>query len=286
MVLVSRDLAPFGHGGIAVYVTALARLLSTVADVTVLTSDVHEAAAVSCKRGENPSEFPPGVELQFVPEPVGEFAATNYRRAHEWSGRVWEALRDLCGERRVDLIEFPDWGGEGCVTLQARRTHDEALRESLVCVRARSTVEMNAALNGYVADDIEALRLFDLERFSLRYADKLLWAGGDILGSYERFYGQGALASSQCVRHPPPAGTRDVSVSDPARADGPLRLLYLGRLERRKGVERLLGAMREVETDELELTIVGDDTDTAPLGVSMHELSAMQAARDSQRLVL
>ena len=282
VVLVSRDVAPFGHGGIAVYVTALARVLSAVADVTVVTSDTYEESAAGCKRGHGPSEFPPGVELRFVPEPIGECAVTPYRRAHEWSVRVWETVRALCRERQVDLIEFPDWGGEGCVTLQARRTHDKALSNSIVCVRAHSTVEMNAALNGHVSNEIEALRMFDLERYSLRYADTLLWAGGDILGSYERFYGRETLAQARRIRHPAPAGTADVRAALCNRGDGPLRLLYLGRLERRKGLERLLRAMREVENDELELTIVGDDTDTGPLGVSMHELSAMQVAGDGR----
>ncbi|MGI9657884.1 MAG: glycosyltransferase [Gaiellaceae bacterium] len=257
-------------------------MLSGLGDVTVLTSDVHREAAMACPRGAGAGAFPEGVELRFVEEPSCELASTEYRRAHEWSARVREALRDLCSERQVDLIEFPDWGGEGCVTLQARRTQHDVLRRTQVCVRAHSTVEMNAALNGYLPCDIESVRLFDLERFSLRYADTVLWAGGDILFSYERFYGKNAIGPAGRIRHPAPAGIADAGGVESARGDGRLRLLYLGRLERRKGIERLIRAMREVESDQLELMIVGADTSTGPLGVSMRELLALQAAGDER----
>ena len=52
-------------------------------------------------------------------------------------------------------------------------------------------------------------------------------------------------------------------------ADGPLRLLYMGRLERRKGVEELVRAVLAQDTGTVELTLAGGDTGTGPGGGSM-----------------
>lgn len=98
------------------YVTVLAELLTSLGEVTIVTSDAHRVAAMSCPRGSGPDEFPFGVDLRFVEEPGEELASTGYRRAHEWSARVCAELRRLCSESHVDVIESPDWGGEVCVT--------------------------------------------------------------------------------------------------------------------------------------------------------------------------
>jgi glycogen(starch) synthase len=43
----------------------------------------------------------------------------------------------------------------------------------------------------------------------------------------------------------------------------------MGRLERRKGLTALVAALRSLERDDWRLTILGGDTDTGPLGVSV-----------------
>jgi hypothetical protein len=62
--------------------------------------------------------------------------------------------------------------------------------------------------------------------------------------------------------------------------DGALRLIYIGRLERRKGVADLVKAMSLIRGADVKLTMVGGDTDTAPLGTSMRDnLEQMSPAR-------
>ena len=149
-----------------------------------------------------------------------------------------------------------------------------------MCVRAHSTLEMTAVLNGFLSNEIEERRHFDLERYALRYADTLLWADGEILQSYERFYGPDGLAPATRVRPPAPRGIEAAPIVS-ERAAGPLRLLYLGRLERRKGVHSLIRALRETQAD-VELTIVGGDTQTTPLGTSMLDVASLEAAGDGR----
>ena len=66
-----------------------------------------------------------------------------------------------------------------------------------------------------------------------------------------------------------------------ARAEtGALRLLYLGRLERRKGVQNLVRAITGLEGPNVHLTLLGGDTGTAPLGGSVRTQLELMAAGD------
>ena len=58
-----------------------------------------------------------------------------------------------------------------------------------------------------------------------------------------------------------------------------LRLLYVGRLERRKGVLDLARAISGIAGDGVRLTMVGGDTETAPLGQSMRAMLELDDRR-------
>jgi hypothetical protein len=140
---------------------------------------------------------------------------------------------------------------------------------------------MCAALNEEPPNEAsEVLR--GIERFALRFADVLLWPGGNSLDRYRGFYGEDGLAHA--VRCPLPSGD-DLLPPAEARgpsAEGPLRLLYLNRLERRKGIEELITAFRAVPDPHLRLTVVGRDTPTGPAGSSMRAHSHALAAGDDR----
>ena len=187
VALVSREVAPFGGGGIGRYVSALAALLADEFEVTIFTTSRHRAAHDAARR-DQPASLPPA-KLVFVREPRPWDARASFSRLHAWSSRVHEALLGEYGGRGPDLVEFGDFLGEGCVTVQAKRTGSPALRQTMVCVRIHGSAEVYDVLDGFLPGDRERSFTHELERYSLRYADSLLWAGGDILGSYERFYG-------------------------------------------------------------------------------------------------
>ncbi|HEX6391139.1 MAG TPA: glycosyltransferase, partial [Solirubrobacteraceae bacterium] len=263
IVLSSRELFPFGGGGIGTYVAETAQLLAPVADVTVVTASWHEDRYRELAAQGDPRVAYGGAEVAFVavPEPAdyGGFHA----HMHLYGQRVLARVRELFGARGPELIELPDYLGEGFVATQAARAGDPFLASTVVVLRLHTTAEMIEVLNGHLPQELEGRISRDLERRALRDADVLLEAGGDILGTYARFY-DGELAPARRVRHPMPwPGVL------PARptGDGPLRLLYVGRCERRKGVQDLLDALTSLPGD-WQLTVLGDDTPTAPLGGS------------------
>src|ERR1039458_3500467 len=119
---------------------------------------------------------------------------------HGDSGRVLECLREVYGDTGPELIEFADYLGEGFVTLQAAWALDPFLRDTRICVRTHTTAEIGEVLNGFWKPDLGSRVVHELERFSLARADRVIWQGGDVWGTYERFYGRDALAAGGGVR--------------------------------------------------------------------------------------
>jgi glycogen(starch) synthase len=281
VALVSREVYPLAGGGIAQYVSATARLLARVADVTVLSTDRDEPAYRELRAAGD--ERLPGerVRFAFAPEPSEVQAVGFYHVAHCYGARVLERLRELYPDGGPDLIEFCDYIGEGFVTLQAAATLDPFLRRTRIAVRLHTSGELCEVLNGYLPPELGAAAVHELERGCLARADRVLYAGGDILGAYERFYGPGSLAPAVRVRHPFAGATADPA--DDAGFDAgerPLALLYAGRLERRKGVAELIAAATASERHDFRLTLIGADTSTGPLGTSVRGALELAIAED------
>jgi glycosyltransferase involved in cell wall biosynthesis len=282
VALVSRELFPFGGGGIGEYISACARILSQVAEVTIFTTSAHEEAFQRLRVSGDPRIVPSNVQMVFVPEADQEDVGGYYSVLHLYSSRILDSLREHYGNHGPDLVEFSDYLGEGAVTVQARRSGDPMLRRSLVTVRLHTSAEVCAVLDGHVDEDFQARTACELERLAMRDADFLVWPGGDTLSFYHRFYGHENLARGWRIFNPVMQHGDEWFSEPTADPDAPLRLLYLGRLERRKGVHNLVRAVNYVDSEHLRVDILGGDTNTAPLGLSMSAQLQMMAAGDSR----
>src|SRR5215217_2797134 len=199
IALVSRELHPVGGGGIGVQVAGFASALTDLGDVVILTrSGLEDGYRELRARGQLP--WADNVQVEFVPEPSDGEYGSYYNFMHLYSSRVVDRLRELYPEGGPDVIEFPDFLGEGMVTVQERRAYARFLRNTQVHVRLHTTAEMCSVLDGYVDQGFEARQLITAERHALREADRILWPGGDVLGTYRRFYGAAELAPASRVR--------------------------------------------------------------------------------------
>ncbi|MFL5825734.1 MAG: glycosyltransferase [Thermoleophilaceae bacterium] len=270
-VLVSREVWPFvTGGGIGRTVHATASLLSSVGDVTVLTREAFRAEYERMAADGDP-RVPAGVRFEFIRDPSGWDLGPFWSFLHCWSALVYERLCELYPGGGPDVVEFGDYGGEGFVTIQARRSGHPSMLRTQALVRLHASLEIVHALNGLVDRSIETRTAYTLERGSIAFADRLLTPGGDVLETYRRFYGAENVAPGVAVPHVLEGDDDDDATLAPPPGDGPTRLLFVGRLERRKGVDNLVQAVRELGRDDWELTLVGGDTDTAPDGGSMRE---------------
>ena len=278
IAFVSREVFPFDSAGLGNYVTFTAAALAEAAEVTIITTDTHEARYHELLAAAD-ARLPGGVRFEFVSEPSLEDAAGWYGPLHLWSARAYEALVRLYPDGGPDLAEFPDYLGEGCVTAQAKQTLDRRLRNTLVCIRAYTTAEMCAVLDGHLPDDRETRHVSEIERFALRHSDCFLWPGGGVLDAYRAFYGEAGVCAPVQIPHTVSPGA---DPSAPPDLGGPLRFLYVGRLERRKGVQNLIRAATSIPGENWSLTVVGGDTPTAPLGRSMRAQLELMIAGDSR----
>jgi glycosyltransferase involved in cell wall biosynthesis len=222
------------------------------------------------------------VELISVPMPESPPETGYHGIAHLWSTRVYRALRGLLDRDAPDLIQFSDYCGEAAVSIQARRTGDPLFARTPICLFLDSAIEMIDVLNNCIPDEVDQRATYALEQYSLRFADQLNYTGSAVIETYKSFYGADQLAPAtefpaffSWPGEPP-------SESVPSE-DAPLRLLYGGRLERRKGVVDMVRAFAFHPADNWTLTICGGDTPTASLGASM--LGVLEdAARGDSRI--
>jgi glycosyltransferase involved in cell wall biosynthesis len=272
LCLISSEHDP--HGGLGGSVRQLARVLARENEVTV----VHAFASAA---SEASPDDPPGLrhvvaDLSCLP-PIA-FSCDDHAR----SAAVMAAIEGAYGDTPPDYLEAPDYRGHGLVPLQARNGGHRSLRGCTIAVRLVGSAEAICMHDGTWRDPANRI-LFDFEREVLRLADLVVWPGGDVLALYQRFLGS-ALPSAERVRLPleQPAGPPD---PHPRATGEPLRVLFAGRLQRVKGVLELVEACSRL-AGEWRLTMIGGDTDTAPLGRSMRDTIETMCAGDSRLSLL
>lgn len=254
---VSPEHSPWG--GIGHSLRNLAGVLASRHEVTL----IHSGAGPD----ENAPEPAPGVREVFA-DPTGKLATIDFAcEDHRRSAAVLEAIeRAYEGSEGPHYLEVCDYRGHGLVPLQARRAGHPLLRDTLAGVRLAGAVELVSLHDGTAGRETRLVS--DLEREQFRLADRVLWRGGDTLDLYRRHYSD--LEFPEAVRIRPPLEVpANASTPPPGLAGRPLKLLYVGRLQRFKGAIDLVEACMGLPLDEWELTMLGADTATAPLGQSV-----------------
>src|SRR6266540_339213 len=94
IAFVSREVYPFGGGGLGRFVTWAAEALSELAEVTILTTSAHERRFGELRAAGDP-RLPAGVRFEFVPDVGSGDAGGFYGPFHAWSAAAFEALCEL-----------------------------------------------------------------------------------------------------------------------------------------------------------------------------------------------
>lgn len=269
LCLISSDHPPIG--GLGYSVLRLARTLAREHEVTVINTDERVAP-------ERRSDDPPTLRMVTVdtsPLKSVVFSCEDHRR----SAAALYAIEEVYGDEPPDYLEAPDYRGHGLVPLQAKRAGHRSLRGCTVAVRLRGMAEPICLYDGVWARHENKI-LFDIERETLRLADLIVFPGGEVPALTERHLGMSLPRPTERLRLPleqPPEPPR------PERRDSgqSLDILYVGRLQRVKGVLELVETCMELDAD-WRLTMIGGDTPTAHLGWSMRETIETTCAGDGR----
>jgi glycosyltransferase involved in cell wall biosynthesis len=255
---VTYELAPITPGGCGSYVTRIIPHLAGHCRVVLLAAmPAHEVAEYR-RRGLHDPHGTGENEVLCLDElvPTGSLDTANVFLRN--TQRFADALQLLSRERRIDLVEMPEYAGIAYATLKLRRQHGRLLDLRLL-VRAHGSLELIDHHEGYGDYALERRLVYAMERYVLRHAESLAMATRATLADYDRFYGLGRDA---LVCPPPPDG-RAAPPAD-AAPDAAPAVLFVGKLQAVKGADVFVrAAVRWLERGapaDARLWLAGSDT--------------------------
>ena len=231
---------------------------------------VHELATGLGQMGHEVHVLTAGTDLDRIDFEEGVWVHRMVPRIHPLPEGIdvppglWNYAATLCDEalrihahRPLDLVQAPNWSTEGiAVLLDGRLPLVVGLYTPLATIAAIDEPIAQALRSG----DPEIVSLIELERFTYQKAPHFLACGPAIVGEIEAAYGV-TLGEDRCgfVPH----GLSDLSGAvKPTPWPGRVNVLFVGRLEDRKGIDTLLAAVPDLvrRHPKVGFTIVGEDS--------------------------
>jgi glycosyltransferase involved in cell wall biosynthesis len=252
IVLISRDYPPHHGGGIATFVHALAHALQALGHrIHVIcrsaegVAGIHDEAGVMVHRIVEQSQARwREVQDCVIPQNVWRWSACAYR-----------AVEQIAANEAIDLVEAPIWGCEGIAFLLRRRW---PLVTSLHTT-LHTWMESNPRkANSWFWQHRHGRPMLALERRLMSQADAIRANSQAILKEIEAHYGFAFdRAATRIIPHGLPASTPPAA---PQHPDGSVELLFVGRLEQRKGIVELLQALPDLlqRWPQLKARLIGD----------------------------
>ena len=115
IIYVCREISPFTGGGIGTYIGNVVKgMVRSGHSVTVVTDFMGNAP-------ENPNTLFPGVRF-IIPIVYDAKRLSDFMSEHQaYASRVYETLLKLAAEEHIDIVEFPEFRGEGFLCIRAKR---------------------------------------------------------------------------------------------------------------------------------------------------------------------
>lgn len=275
--VVSHELAPFYGAGISVHANQLARALRDVGCAVHVVTGLHPDL-----RSRDVPELR-GIHIHSVNVDHARAAIADEKPtiAPTWNDiyarAVAEALELLTMEAPFDLIEYPEFGGEGALIGMWRASG--RIRARTLVVRLHTPLQMCMELNHEQPLPRVHIPVFRLELQSILLADAVVSPSIALLDLVrQRFGSSPRWPRVERVIPNPFNGDSFISTRQTHRVFEHPTVLYVGRLEWRKGVDTLIRAWSRVaiHRKSAKLLIIGADTQTAPTSGTRFHSSSMR----------
>lgn len=254
---VARECSPYTGGGIGTYIRNVAIAMRWAGHEVTLVSDLLDSGLEEEARADFAKE---GINFVF-PRKV---SITGYHHFyHEYADRVYHTLCDLHQEKPFDVIEFPEYRGEGFTTIRAKRLLGEFLDVKLA-VKCHTPTSILQEINNTAITKDTYYAIY-MEDYSVRYADVVLSPSSSLAEYYRKRLRVRVNIS------PYPLEISNNRQKKKLGLGG--KIVYIGRIEWRKGVDLLIRSVSLLmeKHKNFELFLYGGDTFSAPFGGSMIE---------------
>jgi len=273
IIFVSWEYPPAFGGGIGTYVAAITRILSsqghaiTVITVTDRPTPSRELIETDRQAGGRPIEI---IRLPIPRAAPGSIDPTHtltiwQRRADQVSECLHGLMRQSATQGPIDAIEFADYRGEGLTFL----TSVPASQRPLCIVRLHTPL---VVLNRYNQGRRSASVLEAFENDAIIAADRIVSPSRALAREMQELVP--SLCERDIVIHPYPFDAAFANAAPTAPDGDSKEVLYVGRLEERKGVQCLIEAAHAFlrACPDATLRLVGGDT---PLSASEPSMLAL-----------
>lgn len=264
IVLVSRDFPPNHNGGIATFTKDLAEALAVKGNI------VH---IVTMSPDINRVDFENGVWIhrQVLGEvELSEEAISRHipQQIWNWSATALEEIKRIATHRKIDVIEAPIWDCEGVAFLL------DGHRWPLVTSLHTTLHFWMEAHPEYKTNqdwmNTTGTPLLALEKELMTKVDGIRANSKAIIKEIEKTY-DFAFNKKKTIVIPHGIAFHPQQLF--SQNNNPLKILFVGRLESRKGIDVLLSAIPLVlnVVSNISFRIIGDDTLLGPNDISYKE---------------
>lgn len=179
-------------------------------------------------------------------------------RLWDYSASLLEELHRIQARRPVDLVHVPNWDSEGIAPLLDGQFSTVVELHTPLATMTELDPPMRRDLAGGHGD---LAAMLDLERWVYQHAPHLLASGPAIVEEVESGYDL-TLDSQRCGFVPHGLSDEASLIGEPFPEHGKVNVLFVGRLEARKGIDTLMEAIPPLgrQFPELTFTIAGEDS--------------------------
>lgn len=280
--LVAEEYSYLNHGGgVGAYTYHLAFALRNLGHtVHIITRAVQNNQESLFENGIWIHYISDAILLPSFAKKICSLVIANSLHKIERSWSVWNTIRSIKRNEGLDIIEVPLWGGEGFIYALLSTSKDVpfVVRLETPLVRVIEIENLKKTFDLRIASWIEAV--------AARRANKIIAISNAISHEVSTHYKLDTRTITIVPLGIPITADRNLRQVNPEKFCP--KVMYLGRLEKRKGTSIFLAAIPLVlqRFPNVEFVVIGKDSATAPDGMTYQEYARQLLSEETLQHII